>query len=250
MGDLLGWSSDQMGLVGGAGGAGNEVRVDLGGQVGADRPVAPGGRVAQVELDGAAVVGGPVAAPGVEGGAQRVEHRPVGRLQPADRGDRAALGRPHPRRPVEAAEQRVADLRAQPPGVLGVGDLVAEHPQRHPVPGRVRRVLPVHADPAPGRLADQHGQVEPGEQAGRERVGARGHVHHHVLAGPVHQVVEVELHGTGLGVVAGHADVVLVELAGDQVPDPFRGARGEAAQQLAGRDRGRAAGNRGRAAMS
>ena len=57
--------------------------------------------------------------------------------------------------------------------------------------------------------------VEAGEQAGGEGVGAGGHVDDDVLAGPVDQVVEVELDRAELGVVAGHAEIVLVERAGD-----------------------------------
>lgn len=41
-----------------------------------------------------------------------------------------------------------------------------------------------------------------------------GHVDDDVLAGPVDEMVEVQLDGAELGVVAGHPEVALVEHAG------------------------------------
>jgi hypothetical protein len=102
------------------------------------------------------------------------------------------------------------------------------------VTGGVLRVLSEYPHTAPCRLAHQHRQVEAGEQTRRKRVGARGHVDHDVLAGPVDQVVEVELHRAGLRVVAGYPDVGLVELAGHQVPHTTRCGRVRP-QQLARR---------------
>ena len=101
--------------------------------------------------------------------------------------------------------------------------------------GRVPGVLAVHPDAAPGGLADEHRQVEPGEQPRREGVGSRGHVDHDVLAGAVDEVVEPQLHRAGLRVVAGDADVGLVELTGDEVAHPLGGRRGVPSQHLVGR---------------
>ncbi len=76
----------------------------------------------------------------------------------------------------------------------------------------------MHRDCLSGGLAHQEGVVETGEQAGGERVGAGGHVDHHVFARGVEQMVEQQLDGSELGVEAGHAEVVLGERAGGQQP--------------------------------
>ena len=126
-------------------------------------------------------------------------------------------------------EQRVADLAPGSP-VVGVGDLVAEHAQRDAVTRGVADVLPVDPDAAAGRLADQEGQVEAGEQAGGEGVGARGHVDHDVLARAVEEVVEQQLDRADLGVVAGHAEVVLGRTRPVTRKRTPSAARGEPAQ--------------------
>ena len=126
-------------------------------------------------------------------------------------GDRADAPRSaastHAERPIQV-EQVVADVLAQELHVGLVVDLVADHAHPHAEVAGVADVLPVDADAAQGRLADQERQVEPGEQAGGERVGAGGHVHHDVLARPVDEVVEQQLDRADLGVVAGHAEVL------------------------------------------
>src|SRR6266566_1492546 len=55
------------------------------------------------------------------------------------------------------------------------------------------------------------GHIELGEHVRRERVGAGGHVHHHVLARLVDEMVEQQLDRAHLGVVAGRAQVGLLE---------------------------------------
>ena len=51
-----------------------------------------------------------------------------------------------------------------------------------------------------------------------------------ILAGSVDHVVEVQLHRPGLGVVAGHAQVIVIERAGGEEPGAQRGNRDLAAR--------------------
>jgi hypothetical protein len=99
-----------------------EVGVDLGGEVLAGGLVGPGGGVAQVELDGVLLEGGPVLEAGVHGCAQLVEGACVVRLQlafvaslflGADEGGLLAVG-----------EQVVADVAPEEVEIVLAGDLV------------------------------------------------------------------------------------------------------------------------------
>jgi hypothetical protein len=168
-----------------------EPGIDLAGQILPDGAAGPGIRVLQVEVDRGPLIGCPVLDPGVGMGPQHAEQAAVLLFEFRERQLAALLLRADEPRLSEAADQVVADLGAQVRDIVVTGDLVADDGERHVVPGGVVAVLPVHGHTPPGGLGDEERQVEPGEQPGGERVRAGGHVDHHVLAGPVDQVVEV-----------------------------------------------------------
>src|ERR1022692_15416 len=200
----------------------DEARVDLGGEVLAGGGAGPGAGVPEVELGGLAGELRPVPDPGVccllergEGGA--------GMVAEVGEAERAALFHGAPGWLVaEAGQQRLARVLAQERAVTVALDLVADDGHGDVVAGGVALPLPVDADALAGRLGDQEGEVEAGEHAGGERLGACGAVDYHVLARPVGEVVEVQLGRAGLGVVAGHAEVLAGERAGGHQPGAAR----------------------------
>jgi len=112
----------------------------------------------------------------------------------------------------DAREEVIAHVRAQERHILGRLDLVAHDRDVDPVVTGVVGVLPVDGHAFPCRLDHQEHNVEPREQTAGERVRPCGHVHDDVLPGPVDEVVEVQLDRSGLAVIAGHPEVILVEL--------------------------------------
>ena len=145
---------------------------------------------------------------------QGLQGAPVRLLQPFEGRRAALLHGTDPVRVPHRRQQVVPHLLAQEGQVVLALHLVAHHPQGDVVVLGVLLVLAVDGDALAGRLGHQEGHVEAGEHPGRERVAARRHVDDDILVPPVHQVVQVELHRADLGVVAGDAEIGLVERAG------------------------------------
>lgn len=143
----------------------------------------------------------------------------LGFLQEVEPGRAALLHGAHPVRVPDRHEQVVTDLGAEEVDVVLSLHLVADDLQLDAVVAGVLLVLAVDGDPLPGRLGDEERHVEAGEHAGGEGVRARRHVDHDVLVGAVHQVVQAQLHRSGLGVVAGDPQVGVREGAGDHQTD-------------------------------
>ncbi|MGX1478762.1 UNVERIFIED_CONTAM: hypothetical protein RKD50_007570 [Streptomyces canus] len=110
-------------------------------------------------------------------------------------------------------QQVVADVFLEEEQVVLAGHLVADHGDPDPELPCVVAVLAVDRDALAGGFGHQEGEVEAGEQARGEGIRAGRHVDDDVLTGTVDQVVEVQLHPAQLGVVAGDAQVALLELA-------------------------------------
>jgi hypothetical protein len=123
---------------------------------------------------------------------------------------------------LDVDQQVGAELLAQEGDVAVGPHLVADGREVDVVAAGVALVLAPDRGRLAGRLDHQEGAVEAGEQAGGEAVGPCGHVDDHVLAGTVDQVVEQQLDRAGLGVVAGHAEVVGAEGSGGEQPHPAR----------------------------
>lgn len=87
-----------------------------------------------------------------------------------------------------------------------------------------------------GGFGDKEGEIKPCEHAGRERFGTCGAIHYDVLAGRVDQVIQVQLDGAGLGVIAGNADVVIGERAGRHQAGAAAGRNGEAMNGIVAAD--------------
>jgi hypothetical protein len=193
-----------------------EVRIDLAREVDADGGIGPRARIAQVDLVHLGEEPRRVAHGGVDGRLHVAEHRAVSRLQVFDGEPAALLHGAHRRGQRQAVEQIVADLAAQKRDIGRAGDLVADHGQRQAEAGGIGAILAHDRDRLEGGFAEDERPVEPREQAGCEGVGAGGHVHHHVLAGAVDQVVEQQFDDPGLGVEAGDTEVALGEGAGGE----------------------------------
>ena len=130
--------------------------------------------------------------------------------------------------------------------VVLVVDLVADHRDRHVIVLGVADVLLVDAHRAQGRFAHQEGMVKAGEHAGGESLGTGHHVDYDELVAAVHEVVEQQLDCANLRVVAGNAEVVVIEPAGggeadavvlgeERVEDRVRLPHREQARARAGR---------------
>src|SRR5690606_11444640 len=137
----------------------------------------------------------------------------------AQPGRPALLQGPDPVRVPYRHQQVVPDLRAQEVEIVRALHLVADDLQDDLEVAGVLLVLAIDGDPLPGRLDHEEREVEAGEHAGGEGVGAGGHVDHDVLVGAVDQVVQAQLHRSGLGVVAGDPQVGVGEGAGDHQTD-------------------------------
>jgi hypothetical protein len=203
-----------------------EVRVDLGGEILACGGTGPCASVLQVELNGLACVHLPVSRLGVQRVVQDTEPGPglPGEVSQAE--SAALLHGPHRGLVPEPGDEVIARVLAEERYVLVGLHLISRQHHGDVVASGVSLPLPVHAEALAGGLGDQDGQVEASEQPGRERVSPGSAVHHHILAGTVNEVVEVQLDRAGLGVVAGHAEVVLTERTGGQQSRPAGGGDG------------------------
>lgn len=106
-------------------------------------------------------------------------------------------------------------MLAQECNVLFVLDFIADDADLNVMVACVFLVLAVHRNAFAGRFSHQKGDVEASEQPRGKRVRPRSHVHDDVLVWAVDDMIEVELGGTDLAVVARKTEVVLCEWAGN-----------------------------------